>query len=121
MMDYDSRNITGSWNLDFDNTYLYSDSDSLEFLNGWTIIHEDGSIDLPPLYVPNQKIQSTLNMSKGIWSINKENDSIIICASHHPFNGRYFMKELLVKKDGRLLESLQLSNDSNVIVLYRQH
>ncbi len=120
-MDYDTRKITGSWNLDFDNTYLYPDSVSLEFLNGWTIIHKDGSIDLPPLYVPNQKIQSTLNLSKGIWSYDKKNDSIIISAPNHPFNGRYFMKELRLKKGGQLLELLQLSNDFNEIVLYRQY
>lgn len=119
IIDYETRNIVGSWNLDFDYSYLYSDSVSLEFLNGWTIIHEDGSIDLPPLYVPNQKIQSSLKMSKGIWSIDKKNDSMIIDAPNTPFNGRYFMKELPVKKDGRLLKSLQLSNDSNVIVLCR--
>lgn len=116
---YSSRRIVGSWNLDFDNTYLYSDSDSLEFLNGWTIIHNDGCIDLPPLYVPNRQIQSTLNLSKGRWSIDKENDSIIISAPNHPFNGKYFMRELRVKKGGRSLELLQLSNDSNAIVLFR--
>lgn len=114
-----SHRIIGSWNLDFDNTYLYSDSDSLDFLNGWTIIHDDGYIDLPPLYVQNRKIQSTLNLSRGTWSIEKANDSIVISAPHHPFHGKYLMREQKIKKGGRSLDLLQLSNDSNEIVLFR--
>ena len=91
--DYERYDITGSWNLDFNNTYLHSDSASLEFLNGWIIIHND-SIDLPPIYVPHNKIQHTLDLSKGTWSVDKKNNSITINAPNHPFHGKYFMKEL---------------------------
>ena len=116
--EYERYDITGSWNLDFNNTYLHSDSASLEFLNGWIIIHND-SIDLPPIYVPNNKIQHTLDLSKGTWSVDKKNNSITINAPNHPFHGKYFMKELRIKKGEWSLELLRLSNDSNEIVLYR--
>lgn len=116
--DYERYDITGSWNLDFNNTYLHSDSASLEFLNGWIIIHND-SIDLPPIYVPNNKIQHTLDLSKGTWSVDKKNNSITINAPNHPFHGKYFMKELRIKKESGHWELLRLSNDSNEIVLYR--
>lgn len=96
--EYERYDITGSWNLDFNNTYLHSDSASLEFLNGWIIIHND-SIDLPPIYVPNNKIQHTLDLSKGTWSVDKKNNSITINAPNHPFHGKYFMKELRIKKE----------------------
>jgi len=119
----DSRRnqVIGSWNVDFENTYIHSnsDSESIEFINGWTIFQDDNHIDLPPLYIPNNSVQNMLEKSRGTWSIGITNDSINIDAPNHPFNGKYLMNRQKVKRRERSITLLRLSNDSTDIVLYR--
>jgi len=113
--------VIGSWNVDFDNTYLYSnpDSASIEFMNGWTIFQDNDYLDLPPLYIPNAPIQNIIEESRGTWSIGMMDDSINIDAPNHPFNGKYLFNRQKVKIDGRIIDFLRLTNDSTEIVLYR--